>query len=103
MPEYRTPEEGRASIEQDGRVRAVLDKATHDGASLMVAMRLGEPADVVARWIDAVWNGLRDGLPEGELDHPTLRLDDRLTAIVMLLEDRMDAESQKVLRGLSDA
>lgn len=78
MPEYRTPEEDRAQAAEDARIRAVLEDAVLDGASCLAAMALDEPADVVERWVDAVWDQLRAALtPE-----------DRLRAIVLLLDER---------------
>jgi hypothetical protein len=97
--ELRTPEENRHADEQDARIRAVLDQAVHDGASRKTAISLGEPAAVVETWVNALWNGLRDGLSDDH-KHPTLRVEDRLTAIVMLLEDRINAESGQLLHGL---
>jgi hypothetical protein len=98
MNDYRTPEQRQASAEQDARVRKVLDQAVRDGASCMVAIKLGEPREVVERWLNASWNGLRDGLRDDAITHLSLRLgEDRLLAIVMLLSDRMQAEADKLL------
>jgi hypothetical protein len=98
MNDYRTPEQRQAGAEQDARVRKVLDQAVRDGASCMVAIRLGEPRKVVERWNDASWNGLRDGLRDDATTHLSLRLgEDRLHAIVMLLGERMRAEADKLL------
>jgi len=99
MPEYETPAESLARQQQRDRVGKVLDQAIRDGVSLKVAMSLDEPPDVVMRWVDALWNGLRDGLSDDH-DHPTMRMEDRLTAITMLLEPRMDDQVATILRGL---
>lgn len=99
MTEYRTPDEQQATDEQDARIRAVLDKAVHDGASCVIAMDLGEDPEVVEHWVDAYWNGLRDGL-SGDADHPGLRSEDALAAIDLLLEAHMRDEADKVLRAV---
>lgn len=97
--ELRTPEENRFVDEQDARVRAVLDKAVHDGASYKLALHLGEPVDVVEWWVDAFWDGLRDALCD-DVEHPTLRTEDRLTAIALLLDERMTAEWRRIVDGV---
>ncbi len=102
-PEYRTPEEEQAQAEHDARVRAVLDKAVHDGASLKVAMILGESPEVVERWVCTLWDGLRDALSDDRPNLGSLRLEDRLTAIVLLLDDRVTAEAIDILAGLRKA
>lgn len=90
MTQYRTPDEQRAEYEQEARIRTVLDKAVDDGAWLLVAMYLEEPADVVERWVDTFWDGMRDALdPE-----------DRLYAIEMLLLGRVNAEAQRVMDSI---
>lgn len=100
QPEYRTPEEVRQQNEHEQYVRRVLDQAVHNGASLFTAMRLDEDPAVVEQWIDRLWNNLRAGLVD-ERPRPQAdgyRREDRLTAIVMLLTDRMNAESDQMLR-----
>jgi len=99
---YRTPDEVRAQHKHDTYVRGVLDQAVRDGASLVVAMLLDEPAEVVERWINALWDGLRDGLADerDRVGHHRLRMEDRLTAIVLLLHDRIQAEATQVLRAV---
>jgi hypothetical protein len=62
VSEYRTPEEDQAQAAQEVRVRMVLDQVIQNGVSCKVAMLLGEPADVVEQWTNAIWNTLRDGL-----------------------------------------
>lgn len=107
MSEYRTPEEDVAQEDQRARVRRVVDQAIRDASSLLVAMDLGEPQDVIEMWNNRTWNGLRDGLsdshPQRE-DCPDLLPDeDRLAAIVMLLEPRAVRLAERVLRGMADA
>lgn len=102
MNEYREPEEWQAQDEHEAGVRAVLDKAVHDGASLLVAMELDEPADVVEGWVDALWNGLRDNLSDDGEERAGLHMEDRLTAIAMLLHDRMDDEAAELLRAVEE-
>lgn len=100
MNEYRSPEENQLQDEDHERISAVLDQAVTDGASLFAAMKLEESQDVIELWVDRMWNGLRDGLVDGRERWPEAPLvprEDRLSAIVMLLEDRMWAESRKVL------
>lgn len=95
-PEYRTPDETRVQLAHQACVRAVLDQAVRDGGSLYAAMELGEPAAVVERWVDRLWDGLREGLSEGSRCQGGILLEDRLTAIALLLEDRMRAEARAV-------
>lgn len=100
MNEYRSPEEEQLQDEDHARINAVLDQAVIDGSSLFAAMKLEEPQDVVELWCNRLWDGLRDGLIDGRKRRPEAPLaprEDRLSAIVMLLEDRMWAESKKVL------
>jgi hypothetical protein len=107
VSEYRTPEEDRAQLEQRERIKRALDKAVTDGASILVAMKLGESQAVVDRWVDALYDGLRDGLVDGRAaphDCPLLaRQHDRLAAIVLLLTDRIEREAADLLRGLRTA
>lgn len=107
MPDYRTPEEDRAAIAQEARIRQVLDQAVTDGASLLVAMEMGEPQDVMELWTDRLWNGLRAGLVDGRpapADCPNLLPeDDRIAAIVRLLEPTIQAKAKDILRGVADA
>jgi len=105
MTEYRTPEEDRAQQEHDARVRAVLDKAVRDAAFCKVAITLGESPEVVERWVNILWDGLRDALSD---DRPNiaggrLRQEDRLAAIVLLLDERVTAEATTILAGLRKA
>jgi hypothetical protein len=100
---YRRPDEEQAQSQHEAEVREVLDQAVHDGASCMTAMLLGEPADVVNRWSDAVWDGLRDNLSDDRPSRAGQKIEDRLTAIVMLLTDRMRAEAAEILAGVEVA
>jgi hypothetical protein len=97
MNEYRRPDEWQAQTDHEDRVRAVLDRAVHDGASLLAAMDLGEEATVVESWVNALWNGLRDNLSDERQEVAGLLQEDRLTAIGMLLYDRMNAEADELL------
>jgi hypothetical protein len=98
VSDYRTPEEERAQEEHEARIRAVLDRAVIDGGSLLAAMQLGEPAEVVEMWTNRLWNGLRDNLSDDRPGTETLLQEDRLAAIVLLLTDRIYAESESILR-----
>jgi hypothetical protein len=102
MSEYRTPEEDQARAAQEVRVRLVLDQAIQNGVSCKVAMMLDEPADVVERWTNTIWNTLRDGLSDANPRRGTLIIEDRLAAIVLLLEDRMNREAHKVIDSVRD-
>jgi hypothetical protein len=102
VSEYRTPEEDQARAAQEVRVRLVLDQAIQNGVSCKVAMMLDEPADVVERWTNTIWNTLRDGLSDANPRRGTLMIEDRLAAIVLLLEDRMDREAHKVVDSVRD-
>lgn len=102
MSHYRRPDEWQAQSQHEARVRAVLDQAVHDGASLLAAMDLGEEATVVERWVNALWNGLRAGLSDERPGRAGLHMEDRLTAIVMLLHARMDDEADELLRAVEE-
>jgi hypothetical protein len=97
---YREPEEELAQDELQARVRTVLDQAVRDCAFCLVAQELDEPAEVVERWVNALWNRLRDNLRDARPAVAGMCMDDRLTAIVLLLEDRMHAEARDLLREL---
>lgn len=90
MPDYRTPEEDRAQLDQYDRVRPVLDQAVADSALVKAAMVFGLPAEAVEPLIDRVWDGLRDGLDR----------EDRIAAILLLLDPRADAEYRAMAPGL---
>lgn len=95
--EYRTPEEEQ---QQDAH------EAVEHGASVLLAIELDEPEDVITLWVDRLWNGLRDQLSDDHPEAPDSRLrpdEDRLQAIVMLLTGRMHDKAQTMLRGLGDA
>lgn len=101
--DYRTPEEQQATTEHDARVRQVLDQALADGVSCRMAILLGEPPEVVEHWVNAIWNGLRVGLSDSQPDRAGLIQEDRLCAIVLLLEDRMDEHARAILAEVADA
>lgn len=100
MTEYRSPEQHRASLEQDARIQAAFKQAITDGGSLMAAIQLGEPADVVEMWIDRLYDGLRANLSDDRPPVADLLQEDRLAAIVLLLTDRIAAESRSILRQI---
>lgn len=101
MPEYRTPDEEQAQAAHEQRVQAVIEQAVADGVSCSIAITLGEPADVVELWTDRFWDGLRDRLSD---DHPVppgsnlMADEDRLTAVALLLRERIQAEAAQILR-----
>lgn len=97
MTEYRTPSENEAQQEHETRVRAVLDHAIRDGASLVAAMQLDEAPEVVERWVDTFHDGLRDNLSDDGPDVAGLRLEDRIAAIVLLLEPQIEAAARELL------
>lgn len=107
MSEYRTPEENVAETLYRARVQVVLDRAVQDGASVIIAQRLGEPADVVERWVNRVWDGLRDNLrddrPRQVVGDRSRRYEDRLTAIVILLEQRALSKADEIMAGVRKA
>lgn len=100
--DYRTPDEQQATAEHDARVRRVLDQAVSDGVSCRLAILLGEPAEVVEHWTNAIWDGLRDGLSDDPGDHPSLIQEDRLCAIVLLLEGRMEEQARAILAAVAE-
>jgi hypothetical protein len=102
MTKYRRPEEDQAQDEHEAELRAVLDQAVHDGASLVVSMTLGEPPEVVERWVNAFWNGLRDNLSDDRPARAGLKQEDRLGAIALLLKHRVQEEVDAVLGSVRD-
>jgi hypothetical protein len=92
MSDYRTPEEDQQQEEQVARITQVLSQAISNAAYLKVAMHLREPQDVVELWVDKAWDGLRDQL-DGE---------DRLAAILLLLDDRINREFRTILRPVPE-
>lgn len=106
VEDYRSREEIDAQESDSGRIRAVLEQAVTDGASLLVAIELGEPAAVIELWTDRLWDGLRDNLSD---DRPRLEQcpgmprEDRLTAITLLLQDRMSARAERTLAEVREA
>lgn len=55
--------------------------------------------DVVERWTNRLWDGLRDNLLDDRPDEAGIRVDDRLAAIVLLLEQRMSDEAVTMVAG----
>jgi hypothetical protein len=103
---YRTPEEDQHSAIHRARVQLVLDQAIKDGGSLLAAMDLGEPQEVVELWTDRLWGGLRDQLSDNRPGTKVGKLmsdEDRLAAIVILLEAAMEEERNRILTGYSTA
>lgn len=101
MTEYRTSAEEQAQDAQDVHVRLVLDRAVQDAVSCNVAMMLGEPPEVVDRWVDTVWDNARCGLVDG-YQAAGLRMDDRLRAVFMLLQPQIDAEVNRIMDSIGD-
>ena len=100
MSEHRTPDE---TTQCDDRIKAVLDQAVKDGGSLMAAVDLREDQRVIDMWIDRLYDGLRNSLIDDVDDDQAdgnLRGDERLRAIVLLLTDRIYAESASILRQI---
>jgi hypothetical protein len=102
MNEYRNPRERQAQDEQEARIRKVIDQAVADSVSCSLAMHYGESPEVVEGWVDKVWDGLRDNLSDDLPDRAGLRVEDRLTAIMILLEDRIATDTDALLRALED-
>ena len=99
MTDYRTPEQEQATREQDARIQGVLDQAVRDGGSLMAAIQLDEPADVVEMWISRLYGGLRALEDDRPCDF-NLRNDEPLRAIVLLLTDRITEEAASIIRQI---
>lgn len=93
MPEYRTPEEEAQTAIKRDRIQGHLDKATLNAVSILTAMHFNESPEVVEMWVDRLWDGLREKLSD----------EDRLTAIVMLIESSARKHAQAALKGLADA
>jgi vacuolar-type H+-ATPase subunit E/Vma4 len=93
MPEYRTPEEEAQTSIKRARIQASLDKAMRNATSVLTAMGLDESPEVVDMWVDKLWNELRQQLSDEE----------RLTAIVMLIQSAARDQAEAALKGLADA
>jgi hypothetical protein len=93
MSTERTPEEDRANDAARAAVAKVLEQAHRDLVSWNVAEALDEPPTVCEAWLDRLWDGLRDVL-DGE---------QRLLAIVLLLEPRAIAEADRILAKVGGA
>lgn len=90
MATERTPEENRDNEADRRRVEAVIRQARTDLVSWQVAEQLDEPAEVCERWVNRIWDGLRDGLsPE-----------DRVLAIVSLIEVSASEEADRLVRAV---
>lgn len=104
MSDYRTPEEQDVSSEDDARIEAALDQAVKDGGAVIVAMGLDEPAEVVEDWIDRVYDNLRanlsDNRPDVVVGGNRIVREDRLRAIVLLLEPRIRAEASALRNSI---
>jgi hypothetical protein len=87
MSTERTPEEIEANEAARTAVEAVLEQAHRDLTSWNVAEALDESPTVCEAWLDRLWNGLRDNLSAEQ----------RLEAIVLLLEPRAIAEANQIL------
>lgn len=92
MTDYRTPDEHAQQDAERYRVRRVVAAARRAATSLFVAMRLDEPEETIALWTDRVWDGLRDNMSD----------EDRLLAIIMLIEGEADSAAQRELRALDN-
>lgn len=88
--DYRTAEETALYDSEAERVGLVLDAAVAAIADMHVTAALGESQQRFEAAVDAVWDGLRDGL-DGEA---------RLRAIVELLSERGHRRGKATLRGL---
>jgi vacuolar-type H+-ATPase subunit E/Vma4 len=93
MPEYRTPEEEAETAIRRARIQLAIDKAMQNAAAVLTAMTLEEPPQVVDLWVDKLWNDLRNRLSDEE----------RLTAIVMLIQSAARDQAKAALKGLADA
>jgi hypothetical protein len=100
MPEYRTPREEQVQYAHQLRVKAVLDQAVSDATSCRLAIRMGEPPEVVERWVDAIWDGLRDGLSDTRQPAEGITQEDRLLAIVMFIGHKADDEALRILDAM---
>jgi hypothetical protein len=88
----RTPDERALDAVEEARVSSVLDQTVEDYASWRIAEADDLDPEVCERWINAVWDGLRDNLDDQE----------RLHAIVILLRDRSVRRAAEVRGSLSD-
>lgn len=93
MATERTPEEARRDSEDKARVAAVIDRAVADLAAWRCADELDEPPAVCEQWVDAIWDGLRDNLSS----------EDRLLAIIQLIQPKADATAYRLLNLLRGA
>jgi hypothetical protein len=92
MSTERTPEEKQADAAARDAVAKVLEQAHRNLTSWNVAEALDESPAVCEAWLDRLWDGLRDNL-NGE---------QRLWAIVLLLEPRAIAECNQILAKVGE-
>lgn len=90
MATERTPRERAVHNRRLKHVRAVIDDITSVLTSWMLAEELDEPADVCEHWVNAMWDGLRE----------RLNCEDRLLAILVLLEDDARRDADRLLSAV---
>lgn len=93
MSEYRTPREEAETAALDALINEVLDEATVNCAILLNAIDAQERAEIVELWIDTLYDELRAALDEEQ----------RIRAIVLLLEDAAEARALELRLPLPDA
>lgn len=91
MSDYLTPAETVHGDREDAYIVDVLAQAATNEASLITAMRLGEPADVVHSWVDRLYDQLRARLTPEQ----------RLRAVILLLQDEAEETADKLIAAVT--
>lgn len=91
MATERTPEELTDDAIKKQHVRNVLAAATENYASWIYAEKTDLDPDTCERWINTIWDELRDCLDDEQ----------RLRAILLLLEPAAKQRYREIARGVS--
>lgn len=89
----RTPEEQQRTAVRDTRIQKATEHAVETAAMYFVASVYGESTEVRERWLDRVYDHLRDALPR----------DDLIRAIVLLIEDSARERALELLAMVAEA
>lgn len=98
---YRTREEIEKARTGDKHVRAVIEAAVADAASVITAMEMDESPETVDLLVNNLYNGLRAELVDGVEDDgsPHYGHEDRLRAIVLLLQPHAEHLARHAMRN----
>jgi hypothetical protein len=92
-PRGRTPEEQQRTAVRDARIQAATEHAVETAAMYFVATAYGESTKVRERWLDRVYDHLRDALPPEDL----------IRAIILLVEDSARDRARELLAMVAES